>query len=210
MAFHEIQPDQTGFRRTLGMFATGVGLVTVQAGTRIHGMTANAISSVSLEPPLVLACVGKTARLAGLVQETGGFTINFRSRDQEAIARHFAGSRGSALPPEVHFETWECAPRLKGSLAALGCHLVQRVEAGDHFILIGRVVVIAEGALDAPPLLFFRGGYRRLSPHAEHVETVPDLMASTGASLYYDEWSEHHPAHGEPRAPESGQGRHQR
>ncbi|HET7035276.1 MAG TPA: flavin reductase family protein [Thermomicrobiaceae bacterium] len=191
MGFREIEPDQLSFRRTLGLFATGVGLITVQSGTRIHGMTANAISSVSLEPPLVLACVGKQARLAGLVRETGGFSINFLSRDQEAVARHFAGSRSGTLPPEVHFEAWQCAPRLQGSLAAVGCHLVQAVDAGDHLILIGRVAAIAEGALDAQPLLFYRGGYQRLAPAGEHAAAEPDLMTSTGASLYYDEWSEH-------------------
>ena len=199
MGFQEIEANQASFRRTLGMFATGVGLITVQSGTRIHGMTANAISSVSLDPLLVLACVGKGARLAGLVRETGGFTINFLSRDQEAVARHFAGSRSAQLPPEVHFEAWECAPRLQGSLATVGCHLVRTVDAGDHHILLGRVVAIAEGALDAPPLLFYRGSYRRLAPVGERDVAAPDLMASTGASLYYDEWSGHTPAFGQER-----------
>jgi flavin reductase (DIM6/NTAB) family NADH-FMN oxidoreductase RutF len=196
VAFSELQPDQASFRRALGLFATGVGLITAQAGSRVHGMTANAISSVSLDPLLVLVCVGKQARLAELVEESGSYAINFLTHEQEPVARHFA-SRAGDLPPEFHFDPWECAPRLRGCLAALGCRLVQRVDAGDHWILIGRVVAVAVGAEDVPPLLFYRGAYRRLAPVGKHPHPgPPDLLTTSGASLYYDEWDdEHHRTH---------------
>src|SRR5690554_2570893 len=121
MTFVTLPLEVVGFRRAMGQFATGVGLITVQAGTRIHGMTANAITSVSLDPLLILICIGKQTTLAGLLRECGTFSVNFLTRDQEAVAQHFAGARRPGGPPDVRFEPWQCGPRLVGSLAVLGC-----------------------------------------------------------------------------------------
>jgi flavin reductase (DIM6/NTAB) family NADH-FMN oxidoreductase RutF len=91
MSVDNVAPEPAAFRHLMGLFATGVTLVTTQSGTRIHGMTANAVTSVSLDPLLVLVCVGKQARLSGFLRETGSFVINLLTRDQEMIARHFVG-----------------------------------------------------------------------------------------------------------------------
>jgi len=189
MPFVDMAAEPGAFRRTMGRFATGVGLLTVQSGTRLHGMTANAISSLSLDPLLVLACVGKQTTMAGMLRDCGGFAINFLSRDQELVARHFAGAQREGAPPEVHFERWQGGPRLRGSLAALGCHLQEILEGGDHWVVIGRVVALAEDGQAAQPLLFFNGRYRLLAPPSEAPQVPPpDLFASRGASLYHGEW----------------------
>lgn len=189
MPLVEIAPEAPGFRRTLGLFATGVGLVAVQSGTRIHGMTANAISSVSLDPLLVLVCLGKQTTLAGLLREVGSFSINFLTRDQERLARHFAGAAPAGPPVEPRFERWQCGPAVQGCLAVVGCRLEQLVSAGDHWIAIGRVAALAEHAIEAEPLVFYRGRYRLLRPEAEALPGMaPDTLDSTGASVYYGEW----------------------
>jgi flavin reductase (DIM6/NTAB) family NADH-FMN oxidoreductase RutF len=189
MAGRPLPADPGGLRAIMGLFATGVGLVTTQAGTRIHGMTANSITSVSLDPLLVLVCVGKQARLVGFLRETGNFVVNLLTRDQEAVARHFARSKRGE-PPELSFAPWECGPRLTGALGYLACRTEQTIEAGDHWIVVGRVVALAEGARDAEPLLFYAGQYRRLRPASEELaEAPPDLMSVTGASIHYGEWA---------------------
>jgi len=173
----------------VGLFATGVGLIAVQAGTRVHGMTANAISSLSLDPLLVLACIGKQTTMAALLREVGHFSINLLSRDQEHLARHFAGARPEATQAEPRFAHWQCGPALVGALAIIGCRLEQLVEAGDHWIAIGRVLTLGRGAGEANPLLFYRGRYRRLGAEAETASTpAPDLFDATGATVYYSEW----------------------
>ena len=194
VGFAELSLDAASFRRVMGLFATGVGLVTAQAGTRMHGMTANAITSVSLDPLLVLVCVGKQARLVPLLRETGCFALNFLTREQELVARHFAGQAYDGAPPEIHFEPWQGGPRLQGSLATVGCRVEQIVDAGDHWVVIGRVVALAEGASEAEPLLYYRGRYRRLAALEETPpREAPDLLTSVGAALYYDEAGEPEP-----------------
>jgi flavin reductase (DIM6/NTAB) family NADH-FMN oxidoreductase RutF len=189
MPFEELAADSRDFRRIMGLFATGVTLVTTQAGTRIHGMTANAVTSVSLDPLLILVCVGKQARLSGFLRETGSFVVNLLTRDQEAIARHFAGPKDGIEPPEMRLNEWECGPRLEGALGYIGCRAEQVVDAGDHWIVIGRVTALAEGASDSEPLLFYAGHFRRLGPVDDLIPEPPDLMSTAGASIHHGEWT---------------------
>lgn len=149
----------------MGLFATGVGVVTTQSGREMHGMTANAISSVSLDPLLVLVCLKKDAKSLEIIRQSGAFAISFLSEDQEPISRHFSGSR-EGREPEMHFQPWEGGPRLIGALGALGCTLFQSVAAGDHHILIGQVTALHEGEPGHPPLVFWGGRYREIREKA--------------------------------------------
>jgi flavin reductase (DIM6/NTAB) family NADH-FMN oxidoreductase RutF len=185
----ELQVESSNFRTLMGQFATGVTLVTAQSGTRVHGMTANAVASVSLDPLMVLVCVGKRARLSGYLRETGSFVINILSRDQESIARHFAGPKDGVEPPEMRLTEWECAPRLEGALGYIACRTEQVVDAGDHWVAIGRVAALAEGAIGAEPLLFYAGHFRRIGPIDETIPDPPDLMSTFGATLHHGEWT---------------------
>lgn len=172
----------------MGLFATGVTVVAARHEGEIHGMTANALTSVSLDPLLVLVCVGKQARMNRFIQHAGGFSINILSEDQEALSRYFAGSWKPVTPPEFRFAPWEGGPRLVGCLASVGCLTDRFIEAGDHRIVLGRAVALHHGDPSARPLLFFGGRYRRLT-EAEG-PAVPEEWSDDAVQIYYDEWAQ--------------------
>ena len=125
-------------------------------------MTVNAVSSVSLDPMLVMYCPGKKTRLAQRLTSLAGFTINFLRHDQQALSTYFAGGWQELAPPSFRFVPSRCAPRLEGSLASIGCELEQLVDAGDHWLVLGRVLDLHTGVAPYRPLLFFRGRYHRV------------------------------------------------
>jgi flavin reductase (DIM6/NTAB) family NADH-FMN oxidoreductase RutF len=155
--------DQLSFRRTLGHLATGVTVVTTYKPGGVHGMTANAVTPVSLAPARVLVCVGKHARLARHVQQPGAFGINLLSEDQEPLSRFFSGSWDREEPPEHQFLHWSAAPFLVGSLGALSCQVTRVFDGGDHLIVVGQVMDIRIDDPDGKPLIFYRGRYTRLA-----------------------------------------------
>lgn len=182
-----MQLDTRAFRQTMGLFATGVTVVAVQDGAEIHGMTANAVASISLDPMLVLVCVSKQARLAGLLERATGFSINILRDDQQALSTFFASAWQAAQPPPFRFVPWEGAPRLEGCLAALGCVLHELIESGDHWIVIGRVVALHQGIEPRRPLLFYTGRYRQVDWRES--APAPDLSwVAEPVYVYYDPW----------------------
>src|SRR3989442_1918339 len=147
--------DPKAFRRVLGLFATGVTVVAAQHDDEIHGMTANAINSVSLDPLLVLVCVGKHARMNQFIQGAGGFSINVLAEAQEPLSRYFSGAWPHQAPPEFRFVPWPGGPRLVGALAAVGCVVDRRGGGGGPSLLLGRGgAPHAEGPHPPPPLFF--------------------------------------------------------
>jgi flavin reductase (DIM6/NTAB) family NADH-FMN oxidoreductase RutF len=144
------------FRRALGHFATGVTVVTVRRSQEsIHGMTANAFTSVSLEPPLVLVCVDHRARSHPLLLEQKCFGINVLREDQEPLARYLDHETAGRLG--VEYATSERGtPLLKDCLARLDCTLVATHEGGDHTLFVGRVEQANTGT--GRPLLWWPGG----------------------------------------------------
>lgn len=183
----DLAVDPNQFRRVMGLFATGVTVLAAQHDDNVHGMTANAVTSVSLDPLLVLACVGKHARMYQFIEQAGGFSINILTHDQEVLSRYFAGSWKPATPPEFRFTPWEGGPRLVGALAAIGCRTERSIEAGDHWIVLGRVIALHEGDASAQPLVFFAGRYRRLSE--VEAAPAPDMWKDKAVQIYYGEWS---------------------
>lgn len=153
--------DPRDYRTTMGLFATGVTVITARAGAETRGMTANAVTSVSLDPLLLLVCIDRRARMAGVVVEAGRFAVNILRADQEQVSRHFAGRPQEGLaPPLVELAG---APALAESMAALVCAVERVLDGGDHIIVIGRVEALRRGEDEAEPLLYFRGGYRGLA-----------------------------------------------
>ena len=147
----------------MGCFATGVTIITLDLEGEVHGMTANAFASVSLEPLLVLVCVDHRAATHEHLHTKKRFGINVLCEDQRAISEYYASpARTHERAEEVagaHFErTRHGTPMLQGALAYLECRLHSAEEAGDHTIFIAEVedAVVREGE----PLLFFRGKYR--------------------------------------------------
>ncbi|MCC5948331.1 MAG: flavin reductase [Nitriliruptoraceae bacterium] len=158
--------DPDAFREALGSFPTGVSVMTTVHEGQPHGMTANALCSVSLDPPLVLVCVDDTAVMAGEVAASGRFALNVLADDQQALSDHFAdparpagdaGFAGIAVTTAV-----TGAAILEGAVAWVDCAVTQRVDAGDHVVVIGKV--LAAGASDRRPLLYHRGAYGLVPP----------------------------------------------
>ena len=158
------------FRRAMGCFATGVTIITVDLEGEVHGMTANAFASVSLDPMLVLVCVDHSTRTHAHLHAKKRFGINILRKDQRAISEYYARTERDHEHAETEagarFErTRHGTPALHGALAYLECKLRSAEVAGDHSIFIAEVddVVVREG----DPLLFFRGKYRKLGEEVE-------------------------------------------
>jgi flavin reductase (DIM6/NTAB) family NADH-FMN oxidoreductase RutF len=150
------------FRNVMGLFATGVTVLAVEIEGEIYGMTANAITSVSLEPLLILVCVQKEAHMATYLQQARQFSVNILAENREDLSNYFAGIWSDSEPPDFTFEAWNCGPRLVGALGALACRVEQFIEGGDHWIVIAAVVDLFQAQTPANPLLYYRGRYRRL------------------------------------------------
>lgn len=154
--------DKQAFCRTCGRFATGVTVATVldRSGAP-HGMTANSFTSVSLDPPLLLVCIARTAGTAAALEAASHFAVNVLQIGQQPASNRFAG-KGQDRFATTAWERGKCGPPvLCGSLGTFECERHAVHDGGDHFILVGRVV---RATFDSrrDPLLYFRGKYRRL------------------------------------------------
>jgi len=179
-------PDARRFRDTLGLFATGVAVIVAHVDGEVLAMTANAVSSVSLDPMLVMFCPGKNSKLAQRVQRLSGFTINILRQEQEALSTYFAGGWKQPTPPPFRLVPSRGAPRLEGGLASIGCSPWQVIEAGDHWMVIGQVLELHTGIPPHRPLLFHAGRYRHMT--VGDSTAAPDLtdVRDEPAHVYYD------------------------
>jgi flavin reductase (DIM6/NTAB) family NADH-FMN oxidoreductase RutF len=154
----DVQGDDpaVALRKTLGMFATGVTVITTLKGEQVHGMTANAFMSVSLEPPLVLISVDRRTKMCGFLHEGSRYGVSVLCEAQAALSDRFAG-RPCEDCPAPRFDLVHQAPLVDGALA----HFVARVErsywGGDHSLFLGRVEYARHHA--GTPLLFHGGRY---------------------------------------------------
>jgi flavin reductase (DIM6/NTAB) family NADH-FMN oxidoreductase RutF len=159
--------DARAFRQTVGQFVTGVTVIAAEVDGSVRAMTANSFASLSLDPPLVLFCVGKTAHLGQLIHSATGFSVNILQQDQQHLSTYFAGGWKEETPPPFTFNAWEGGPLLKGSAAALGCAIYAVHEGGDHWIVIGEVLALYRALDSAGPLVFCAGRYAALAAPAE-------------------------------------------
>ena len=152
---------ESAFRSVLGRFATGITVITtVDRRGRDVGMTVSAFSSVSLDPPLVLICIGHDASAYNALSKATYFIANILSEGQEAVARRFAESEGNRFSG-IGFERGQNgAVVLLDVLGYLECEIIARHEAGDHDIIVGAVEQAI--ANEGKPLLYYRGGYAQL------------------------------------------------
>lgn len=156
---------QAEFRNAMGRFATGVTIVTVDLDGEVHGMTANAFASVSLDPFLVLVCVDHKTKTHAHLHARKRFGINVLCENQRMISEYYASPERTHERAEqeagARFErARHGTPMLQGALAYLECRLHSAQAAGDHTIFIAEVedLVVREGN----PLLFFQGTYRKI------------------------------------------------
>ena len=158
--------DTRLFRDVCGNFATGVSVVTMVGDEGPRGLTANAISALSLDPTLFLVCVDLGATSYPVIDQAGKFAINLLADDQEDVSNFFAGT----TPPDNPMGDNEYrmsdlgSPLIEGALAWLDCRTHSILDGGDHKIFVGEVASCEIVRPDADPLLFFRGRYRRILP----------------------------------------------
>lgn len=162
--------DATGvasaeFRRALGSFATGVTVVTCRVGDLTHGITVNSLTSVSLEPPLILICIDRQARAHDLIARAGFFAINVLAEDQRELCAYFAKRLAPDPEDELrdvdNFPGETGAPLISGCNAYLECRLAEVFPGGDHEIYLADVLA-TRVVSDAHPLVFYRGRFPRL------------------------------------------------
>ncbi len=155
-----LEPDSAAFRAVLGHFATGVTIVTALDGDEPVGMACNSFASVSLDPPLVMFCAAKSSTTWPRIQHAGHFAVNVLGEDGEAMCRVFATKGADRFSAVTHHRAVTGAPVLADALAYIDCETEAEHDAGDHVIVVGRVVELGY-ATEGKPLLFYRGGYGR-------------------------------------------------
>lgn len=153
------------WRRAMGAFPSGVTIVAcLDAQGQPWGMTVASFCSLSMEPPLLLACMDQQAPTLPHVIETGYFSVNILRAGQGDLSDHFA-----IAPDEERFPTVAYHPGVSGSpllddaLVAIDCELENRMVAGDHSIFVGKPLEIYHGSHDSPPLVYWRSKYRDIS-----------------------------------------------
>jgi len=160
------------FREVLGYFATGIAVVTgVYRGAPV-GMAANSFTSVSLEPPLVGCCPAHSSTTWPKIRESGGFCVNIMGSGSEEVCRRFA-IRGAARFDGIDYREADSGrPIVVGAIAWIDCAIEAEHTAGDHCVVVGRV--LSSGVLmPEPPLLFFRGKYGTFAKSSPTLTSLP-------------------------------------
>lgn len=152
--------DDRVFRNTMGKFATGVTVITTKVGKDVHGMTANAFMSVSLNPKLITISVDNKANMLEKIQESGKFAVSILAEEQQDISMHFAGQKKKV--DGIEFDLINNVPIVRDSLASIVCAAHDSYRVGDHTLFIGKVFEI--DVRDGDPLTFYQGKYGNYRP----------------------------------------------
>ena len=150
------------FRRALSRFASGVTVITTKDNEgKLYGITVSAFCSVSLEPPLILVCIEKSAGSHRALEQSKAFVVNILREDQQHISNHFASRLNDKFNEISYRFGIENLPLLEDVLVNLECRLRYSHEGGDHTIYVGEIENLTIN--DGNPLLYFHGGYRKFS-----------------------------------------------
>lgn len=150
--------DDRQFRSAMGKFATGVTVIATEGDGEVHGMTANAFMSVSLDPKLIVISIGERAKILNKIKQSKIFSVNILAADQQELSMIFAGQLKEHR--EVQFNRLDGKPVLPGAVAQIACEVSAEHVEGDHTLFIGKVTDIH--LEDAEPLVFYSGRYRSL------------------------------------------------
>jgi 3-hydroxy-9,10-secoandrosta-1,3,5(10)-triene-9,17-dione monooxygenase reductase component len=174
--------DSDRFRQVMGRFATGVTVVTTLDDGQPQGITVNALSSVSLKPPLVMVALDRRRFITPMVRQLGRYAVNVLGEGQQALSDCFAHAAVKPGREDFCGAAWHAGPTglplIDGAIATLECTVVETFSAGDHDLFIGRVDTLDDGgdaAAAVGPLLYFRRRYLRIerAAHAD-VEGKPE------------------------------------
>ena len=155
-----LSPDAATYRTVLGHFATGVVIVTAIDAEEPVGMACNSFTSVSLEPPLVLFCAAKSSTTWPRIRTSGTWAANILDEDGEEVCRLFAQKGADRFARIAYAPGRTGSPILEDALAFVDCETIAEHDAGDHVIVVGRVIELGYQH-EGKPLLFYRGGYGR-------------------------------------------------
>jgi 3-hydroxy-9,10-secoandrosta-1,3,5(10)-triene-9,17-dione monooxygenase reductase component len=181
-----IDPGQ--FRKALGHFCTGVTVIAAvgssdAGGTEPVGFACQSFAALSLDPPLVLFCPGKSSRTWPVIEATGHFCVNVLAHHQADVSATF-GRAGADKFAEIGWSPAPSgAPKLDGVLTWIDCSIESVLDGGDHWIVVGRVLSLGE-TYDDRPLLFYRGAYSA----TEEAEPTPGIMDNLITWSRDDEW----------------------
>lgn len=161
--------QQRWLRAMMARFATGVSVVAARHGPLLAGMTANAIASISIDPPLMLASINRRSETHGAILGSHSFAVSVLSDGQRALADCFAQPTTAGKLQRFCDAPWHDAetgsPILDGAIAFFDCRLVAQHPGGDHTMFVGEIVA-AGFEEDAEPLIWYGSAYRRLAPEA--------------------------------------------
>jgi flavin reductase (DIM6/NTAB) family NADH-FMN oxidoreductase RutF len=158
-----LSPDSRSFRQLMSCFATGITVVTARHkdGGPV-GITINSLTSVSLDPPLVLFCLDRNAHVYPFFKKASIFAVNFLGEAQENVSRHFADFRNNPEPKNIWGRPQEGCPILRHTFGWMVCRKTEIYKGGDHDIFLGKVIKLHKRAGQGDPLLYFRGQYRSI------------------------------------------------
>ena len=177
--------DVAEFRRALGAFVTGVTVVTtIQPDGSPRGFTANSFTSVSLDPPLILVCIAKTAASHAVFSTTDHFAVSVLAEDQKSVSGVFASKSADKFAQVEWHARSTGAPLMSGAAASFDCRTHEVVDAGDHIILIGRVVDFTHTT--SSPLGYCRGAYVNFSLSQDALAAAGS-RAKVGAILEHEQ-----------------------
>ena len=170
----DAHPDPQRFRQVLGQFATGVTVVTSMDGDEPVGFACQAFAALSLDPPMVLFCPGRSSRSWPAIERAGRFCVNVLAEGQREVSQVF-GTPGADKFGSVRWaRSQEGLPVLEGVLSWIDCSVETVHMAGDHYVVIGRVLDLGTSG-DDRPLLFYRGDYTA-------ADVPQQLVSSAGPS----------------------------
>lgn len=162
-AWDSREPDAQSLREAMGLFPTGVTILTSGHGDNAEGMTANAVMSVSLDPVLFLVSVHRETRISPRIKECGYYAASLLAANQEGLSRLFSSPERSSGLSAVHSlgggYGGTGAPLAAGALAAIECKLEATYPGGDHELFLGRVTAVHLGDTRRAPLVYHEGGY---------------------------------------------------
>lgn len=179
----QIDIDARAFRKCLGQFATGVTVITTEVDGDRYGVTANSFASVSIDPPLVLWSIGRNSRSFDAFTKTDNYAIHILASDQIDVSQRFSSSVADKFEGLEVTTGAAGSPILTGALGVIECVLDQKIDAGDHVILVGRVVRLEQAG--GEPLVFAQGRYGLavdhpgLKPTPAQGERISDPAGST-------------------------------
>jgi flavin reductase (DIM6/NTAB) family NADH-FMN oxidoreductase RutF len=177
--------DPVAFRAVMSLLASGVAVISARDpdSGQPRGMTANALMSVSLHPPLIVVSVAQRARLHAALQAAGAYGVTVLGEGQQVQARRFAGLPVAGHESVPAFSHRRGIPVLDGGLAWIVARVQATHPAGDHTLFVGEIIELGSDRPGDPPLAFHRSAFARLTPASPH-EAVPLLAWETGLDMW--------------------------